>query len=186
MRYREATLADAESIALLHAQSWQRHYRGILREEYLQNQVKEDRRQIWQTRLQAPPNNQYVLVADEENTICGLACVYAREDPVWGSLLDNLHVAPTYKGQSIGTRLLLLAARWAYRQDPTLPFYLWVYAQNDSARQFYARLGGSHAETQRVENPGGGYADACRYVWTDVARLMDHPLLQENNSNLPI
>ena len=173
MNYREATIEDVEQIASLHAQSWQKHYRGILQENYLNTQVLEDRRQVWQARLQHPAENQYVLVAEENHKICGLACLYLNHDSVWGSLLDNLDVSSAYKGQGIGRQLLVSVAAWAYARSPLLPVYLWVYTKNESARGFYASLGGSHVETQEVENPGGGYGEVCRYVWKDVPTLLD-------------
>jgi GNAT superfamily N-acetyltransferase len=173
MIYREATLQDSEPIALLHARSWQEHYRGILREEFLTSQVQEDRLQVWQSRLENPQPNQYVLVAQDKDKLCGLACVYSKEDPIWGSLLDNLHVLSDYKGQGLGTYLLKAAAAWAYRQDPAIAFYLWVYAKNESARKFYESLGATHEQTQVVENPGGGQAEACRYVWRQVNQLVE-------------
>lgn len=173
MVYREATLQDIEPIALLHARSWQAHYRGILREEFLNGQVQENRLQVWQSRLANPQPNQYVLVAQHEDKLCGLACVYFKEDPLWGSLLDNLHVLADYKGQGLGTQLLKAAAAWAYRQDPAIPFYLWVYAKNESARKFYERLGATNTQTQVIDNPGGGQAAACRYVWRQVDQLVE-------------
>ena len=176
MIYREATLQDSEPIAQLHARSWQAHYRGILREEFLNSQVQENRLQLWQSRLENPQPSQYVLVARQEDKLCGFACVYFNEDPVWGSLLDNLHVSVDYKRQGLGTHLLKAAASWAYRQDPAIPFYLWVYAQNESARKFYERLGGVNSQTQVVDNPGGGQAVACRYVWRQVNQLVEPDL----------
>jgi GNAT superfamily N-acetyltransferase len=173
MIYREATPEDVEQVALLHAQSWQRHYRGILQEDYLKNQVLTDRRQVWRERLQHPAENQYVLLVEEDHMLCGLACLYFNHDPVWGSLLDNLHVSSVYQGQGIGRQLLASVAARAYAYNHSLPLYLWVYAKNESARGFYASLGGSHEETQRVENPGGGYGEVYRYVWKDVTILFD-------------
>jgi hypothetical protein len=99
MIYREATSKDSEQVALLHARSWKENYRGILREEYLNHEVEQDRLKVWRERLEHPKDNQYILLAEDNNIICGLACVYANHDPVWGSLLDNLHVLSTYKGQ---------------------------------------------------------------------------------------
>src|SRR3712207_2699051 len=140
MTYREATLADSPAIALLHARSWQLHYRGILSDAYLDQQVVDDRRKVWEGRLTHPAPNQYVLVAkDGGGTICGLACVNAGENPVWGPLLDNLQVLPAYQGSGLGERLLATAARWAFQRAPAVPFYLVVYEQNGKARRFYAR-----------------------------------------------
>ncbi|MGB3850078.1 MAG: hypothetical protein WA958_08940 [Tunicatimonas sp.] len=58
--YRAATLADAEAIAQLHAQSWQQHYRGIMRDDYLDHSVREDRQAVWAERLKSPTVNQHI------------------------------------------------------------------------------------------------------------------------------
>ncbi|MBD0257157.1 MAG: GNAT family N-acetyltransferase [Cytophagales bacterium] len=156
MTYREATPQDSAGIALLHARSWQLHYQGILSDAYLAH----------------PAPNQFVRVAEDGGTLCGLACAYAAEDPVWGSLLDNLHVSPGYQGRGVGTRLLAEAARWAAQRAPGVPFYLLVYEQNEKARRFYESAGGTCAETLLVDNPGGGRSPACRYVWRDLSLLV--------------
>ena len=176
MIYREATFSDTEKIALLHAQSWQRNYRGILLDDYLDNTVYNDRLATWKGRLQAPAENQYILLAEEDNILCGLACVFANHDPVWGALLDNLHVTADKKGKGIGTQLLVSAAKWAYTQNPGNNFYLWVYEKNTAARKFYEGLGGINQEVTITDNPGGGSASICRYVWTDVQKLIDQYL----------
>jgi GNAT superfamily N-acetyltransferase len=172
MIFREATQQDSEQIALLHARSWQENYRGILRDEYLNHEVTQDRVNVWSERLQHPKENQYILVAEDNGGICGLACVYASYDPVWGSLLDNLHVLSTYKGKGLGRKLLRSAASWAYEQAPAKPFYLWVYTRNISARKFYEQMGGIDEETTQVENPGGGYGEVHRMVWRDIPALL--------------
>lgn len=171
--YREATANDAEKIALLHAQSWQRHYRGIMQDAYLDGPVEENRLEVWKGRLHNPQDKQYVLVAEEDDQLCGFACVFAEYDPAWGALLDNLHVSQQYQGKGIGARLLKSAAKWAYMRNPDAGFYLWVFVKNTSARKFYENLGATNQEVVATENPDGGFADACRYVWTDVKKLVE-------------
>jgi GNAT superfamily N-acetyltransferase len=172
MILREATQKDSEQVALLHARSWQENYRGILLDEYLNNQVQQDRLKVWAERLQCPKDNQYILVAEDKAVICGLACVYANHNPVWGSMLDNLHVLSIYKGQGLGKTLLRSTAAWAYEKAPAKPFYLWVFTKNVSARKFYNQMGGTSEEITEVENPGGGYGEVHRYVWRDIPALL--------------
>lgn len=165
MNYREATVADSEQIATLHAQSWRQTYRGILLDEYLDGAVMQDRLAVWQERLTAPAPNQRILVAEENGQILGFACMYGDTDPQWGSLLDNLHVNQLVKGRGVGTELILRTAQWIKQQQQYIGLYLWVYEKNQAARRFYENLGAEHVETQVLENPGGGKAVACRYVW---------------------
>lgn len=114
----------------------------------------------------------YVIMAESGGTICGFACAYAGEDPVWGTLLDNLHVHTDQKGQGVGTVLIKSAAHWSYTKNRDLGFYLWVLAQNTNARAFYKNLGAANQELVSDENPGGGFSDAYRYVWLDVTKLI--------------
>ncbi len=171
MIYRQATRDDSAAIALLHARSWQLHYRGILTDAYLDNQVLDDRRKLWESRLAHPPPNQSIQLAEDGGVLRGFACAYAGHDPAWGSLLDNLHVSPGCQGQGVGTRLLTAAASWVFGRAPAVPLYLLVYRQNESARRFYESLGGTCEETFLTDNPGGGQAEVCRYVWRDPGQL---------------
>jgi GNAT superfamily N-acetyltransferase len=171
MIYRTATPEDAEKIALLHTKSWQRHYRGILRDAFLDGPLQTDRLTLWKSRLLHPTDTQFVLLAEENETLAGFACVLADADPLWGALLDNLHVVAERKGQGIGTRLLKSAARWAYQRNPAALFHLWVFEENTNARRFYESLGGVNQEVVSTANPGGGWANACRYGWTDLKEL---------------
>jgi len=106
--YRTATLIDTQAIGLLHATSWQQHYKEVLSEAYLKDYVVED-------------------------IVCGFICLFFQEDPVWGTLLDNLHVAYDWKGKGIGASLLKAGHQWSLQQDANLSMHLWVYASNKAA-----------------------------------------------------
>ena len=90
-----------------------------------------------------------------------------NHDPVYGALLDNLHVAKQYKGRGIGRELIKQSAGWVQQQQPASPYYLWVYEENQAARNFYDRLGATNQEAVR-----GEYATALRYVWPDLPALI--------------
>lgn len=170
--YREVTADDAESIAQLHSLSWQQNYRGAFSDEFLNGPVLENRQQVWQRRLRQPAPDQYVIMAEFGKTICGFACAYLAEDPVWGTLLDNLHVRKERKGQGIGSVLLKSAAQWSYQKNPEAGFYLWVLVQNGSARKFYDHMGGIEQELVSRENPDESFSDCYRCVWPDVTKLL--------------
>lgn len=170
--YREATSDDTEQIARLHSLSWQQNYRGIWRDDFLNGPVVENRQQVWWKRLTQPSINQQVIVAGREGTIYGFACIYADKDPVWGTLLDNLHVHAKQKGKGIGSSLIKSAARWAYHKNPESGFYLWVLPQNSNARTFYENLGATNAELVSQECPDGGFHPSYRYVWPNVLKLI--------------
>ncbi|GAB4037670.1 GNAT family N-acetyltransferase [Spirosoma gilvum] len=172
LTYRLATADDAEAIAQLHSLSWQQNYRGILTDSFLDGPVLENRRSLWQSRLARPTPNQHVIVAEDGAGICGLACAYANEDPVWGTLLDNLHVHRDWQGKGIGAVLMQTTARWASQQTPEAGLYLWVLVDNTNAQKFYNRMGGVNAEQVSMPNPDGSVSDCFRYVWTDLTNLL--------------
>jgi GNAT superfamily N-acetyltransferase len=86
-------------------------------------------------------------------------------EPEWGPLLDNLHVAPALKGRGIGRELLHRARAWVARAAPGRTMHLWVIDQNQPARRFYERVGGSPAERRTNEMTPGVHVSAVRYVW---------------------
>lgn len=165
MVFREAVQSDAAAIGNLHARSWQLHYRGSFSDAYLDGPVLEDRRQEWTRRLSEPSSNQYCLVAESEGRIIGLMCLYEQADPVYGSLIDNLHVAPEYQRAGVGQQLMELARKRLNDRHPGLPYYLWVLAANERAIRFYERIGGQRKEETWLTNRDGSTAFCYRYGW---------------------
>ena len=172
MPYREATSNDIDQIAALHTQSWRQTYRGILRDDYLDGDILQDRLAVWTNRLNSPAPNQFMVVAVENDQIQGFVCVFGDDHPQWGSLVDNLHVNQAVKGQGIGKSLMQAAAEWVRRHQQHPGVYLWVYEDNRSARRFYEKLGAENAEMHVKENPGGGSANTYRYVWKNAETLI--------------
>lgn len=188
MHYRAATFADAEQIAQLHAASWQRTYRGMLSDDYLDNAALADRRHVWDERL-APPRSgqivavadprgtaridtQFVAVAEEDGEIHGFVCVYGDADPAFGSLIDNLHVRHEHKSRGIGRQLMREAAAWLDEGHSARGVYLWVMELNTDAQAFYRRLGGSFRDIKESQAPGGGTTRGIRIVWPDLELLL--------------
>jgi len=92
LRFRAAGPDDAEKIALLHADSWRRHYRGAYADSFLDGDVVANRRSVWSSRLAAPANSTTV-VAEDDTGLVGFVHVVFDEDDRWGSFIDNLHVS---------------------------------------------------------------------------------------------
>jgi ribosomal protein S18 acetylase RimI-like enzyme len=171
MHFREARPDDAVAIATVHAESWRATYRGAYRDEYLDGDVLQDRIAVWEKRLSAPPANQFVVVAEENDAIVGFACAYGRDDERWGSLLDNLHVRRDLHRRGTGTHLLAEVAKWCRTHYPEVGLYLWVLEQNERAQAFYERMGASDRGGGAFVPPGGGHIDSRRYAWTCLADI---------------
>jgi ribosomal protein S18 acetylase RimI-like enzyme len=165
VRYREATSADIEGIALLHATSWRYAYRGSYSDAYLDGPVSEDRRQVWTERLTNPAPNQHVIVAEEEGEVVGLACSYGESDAQWGALLDNLHVHPDRHRKGFGRQLMIETMRWSAAAYPGRGLFLWVLEKNARAQAFYENIGGIRKDSEESQEPGGGTVVGLRYVW---------------------
>lgn len=175
MNYRAAIQSDAERIAVLHADSWRRTYRGMLRDDFLDGEVESNRLGVWNDRLARIRTDQFVLVAENKQQMLGFVCVCGNEDPHYGSLIDNLHVAHAHQREGIGTLLMRHAGYWLTQHYGQYGVYLWVMEANQPARRFYEKLGSTNAGVIDKPNPaGGGSAPNCRYIWSSPEGLA-HP-----------
>jgi ribosomal protein S18 acetylase RimI-like enzyme len=144
----------------------------MMADDFLDGAALANRRAVWHQRLHAPAPAQFVCVADEASRLIGFICAFAGDDPVWGSYIDNLHVAPGRHRQGVGRALMRRAGAWLARAAPDRGVYLWVMEANAPARAFYDRLGASNAGTIDKTDPGGGHAPNCRYVWASPFLLL--------------
>jgi GNAT superfamily N-acetyltransferase len=178
LRFRSAEKADAAAVAALHADSWQRHYRGAFSDAFLDGDVPGFLLSRWTGLLGAPDPQARTIVAELDGELVGLAHTRLGDDPAWGALLDNLHVSYGLKRLGVGTRLLALTAQAVLDSTPGSGLYLWVLEQNAGARAFYTARGGTCVETVRVPPPGGdpsrlnGSPMGMRLAWPDLSRLL--------------
>lgn len=174
MRFREGTVDDAAAIARLHAESWRNTFDFALNEEYRAGPIFEERRQAWAERMLKPPENQYVILAEEGDQLAGFACAYGANDERWGTLLDNLHVSADWQGHGLGKRLTGIVAEWCAANYPDDGMYLWALSGNTRACRMYEKLGAEVVETSTVSSvngdqwvsPDGGEVPCRRYAWT--------------------
>jgi GNAT superfamily N-acetyltransferase len=179
LRFRAAGSADAEAIAALHADSWRRHYRGAYSDAFLDGDVVADRVAVWSDRLREPDPERHTIVAEDGGRLVAFAHVAFDDDPTWGALLDNMHVAPGHKRRGVGSQLLALTAQAVIERRTGL--YLWVLEQNVDAQAFYQTRDGRPVGRAAVSPPGGvasrltGTPAKLRYAWTDPAVLLGPP-----------
>lgn len=172
--FRPATFADFPTLARLHAQSWQQTYRGLMRDDFLENEVAHERLTVWEERLSQPDPNRLVQMAEQDGDCVGFVCAFFDHDPTWGSYIDNLHVRPDKKGAGIGVLLMREAAVWFDSLRPDAPFYLWVLEGNHGARQFYERLGAVCQERVVRSTPYSPASAELRYCWPDTTPVMNY------------
>lgn len=163
--------AAVSTIARLHATSWRKAYRGILTDTYLDDDLEAERRTVWTVKLAAPDAGPGWL-ARVNNEAVGFVYVRPREDPRWGTLVDNLHVLAGHQGLGIGRRLLHTVGTWASAHAPNAAVHLWVFAENHPAREFYRRMGGAEVEFVDRAASDGRDLPEYRVAWTSPAALM--------------
>jgi ribosomal protein S18 acetylase RimI-like enzyme len=179
-RFRLAGPADAEAVANLHADSWRRHYRGAYSDAFLDGDVFADRVAVWTGRLREPDPRRCTILA-EDGSLVGFANTLFDDDPTWGALLDNLHVADGHKRRGIASRLLALTAEALIERPERTGLYFWVLEQNLDAQAFYEARGGRCVGRGVVSPPGGiasrvtGSPAKLRYAWPDPTVLLGQP-----------
>ncbi|MCB1914239.1 MAG: GNAT family N-acetyltransferase [Rhodocyclaceae bacterium] len=169
---RAARESDADAIARLHAESWRSSARGLMSDHYLDDEVYDERRSLWRSRLGSGDSPYLTLVAVQRDGLHGFICFKLRADPKWGNLLDNLHVDPELCGRGLGEALMRVGVTQVEQVAPGLPMHLLVFAANRGARRFYRRLGG--VESGEVQMPlpeADRNADAVRIAWATPVRL---------------
>ena len=144
---RRASSADATRIAAVHDAAWTGAYRGIIPGRELERMVAR-RGPLWWKR--ALDRHTAVLVLEVGGEIAGYATVgpnRMRMLPYAGEIYE-IYMKPEMQGLGFG-RLLFGAARRELRRYGLASFAVRVLADNDGARDFYARRGGRvAAETQ--------------------------------------
>jgi GNAT superfamily N-acetyltransferase len=164
-------------VALLHAESWRRHYRGAYSDVYLDGDIVADRLEVWVGRMAQPRVDQCTIVAETDEQLVGFVHTVLDADPLWGALIDNLHVTAGLKRTGIGSALLQEAALLVGERRPSVGMFLWVLEQNVDAQRFYAARGGECVGRDLVAPPGGdptrlvGHPTKLRYAWSEAAPI---------------
>ncbi|HEY6494474.1 MAG TPA: GNAT family N-acetyltransferase [Trebonia sp.] len=183
LKFRMAERDDAQAVAALHADSWQRHYRAAYTDAFLDDEAPGFLLKLWTKRLGAADPRARTILAERVrpaggDVLVGMAHTVLHHDPTWGALLDNLHVGYGLKRHGLGTRLMSLTARAVLDDQPGSGLYLWVLEQNVNGRAFYDARGGRRADTVVVPAPEGkaarlnGRPRALRYAWPDPSPLL--------------
>jgi GNAT superfamily N-acetyltransferase len=137
-----------------------------------------DRLAVWRARLRERDHGSCTILA-EDGGLVGFAHTVFDEDPTWGALLDNMHVAEGHKRRRIGSRLLVLTAEAVIARGRGSGLYLWVLEQNADAQAFYEAHGGRCVGRELVSPPGGirgrivGAPAKLRFAWRDPAVLLE-------------
>jgi ribosomal protein S18 acetylase RimI-like enzyme len=155
---RQAVPEDASAIAAVHVGSWQAAYRGLLPDELLDGLSAAQREVTWREAMtgDAPPA---VYVAVVDGAVVGFCAVAApgRDSDVGDDTAEigAIYVDPGLWRTGVGRALMDVALR-DLRADGWRWVTLWVLAENEPAREFYARFGFEPDGAELTHEPSGG------------------------------
>lgn len=146
---RAAMLADVPAIADIHVRAWQRTYRGMMPDAFLDALAPTQRIARWEGDVAAPDAEMTVIVAAESSSgqIVGFCSVCPQMHLAPGDAalppageIHTMYVDVEAKGRGIG-RHLIEAAEERMRAMGFTRGVLWMLADNAPARGFYERMG---------------------------------------------
>ena len=142
MQVRQATIADARTIAQIHVETWRAAYRGRMPDVVLDSLDMEKRAAFWKNYLACQSHG--TLVAELNQNIVGFCDLIPSRDqdsnPHIIAEIVAIYVHPNHWRQGAGRALChrtLAAARHGNFSAVTL----WVLASNMAARNFYQAMG---------------------------------------------
>jgi ribosomal protein S18 acetylase RimI-like enzyme len=164
---RAATPADADGIALVHVQSWQSAYRGLIAQEHLDQLDVARRAQGWTRSLTgSDPSLEATLVTVTDEQVTGFAGVGPSRDPDADPARTGevcaIYLLPQAWGQGLGRDLMTAAlARLADLGYQVAT--LWVLKDNARARRFYEAAGFTTDGSEQTVDIAGSPIDEVRY-----------------------
>lgn len=162
---RPATPEDAEGIAKAHTLAWQRAYRGVVPEQFLDTLQWELREAVWRKELTAPahPSSQIFVAVDDSGAVFGFVAVGpCRDDDLPGSFeIHALYLVPETWSTGVGGRLLEAALSVVPEGAGVA---LWVLEGNARGRRFYEAQGFTADGTSKVVEIGGQPLVELRYT----------------------
>ncbi len=135
MIIRQARKEDVRQIAEILVEDWQKAYRGIIADDYLDAMDAEQRYEIEVKRY-----DQYVVAAEGQE-ILGYAWNMMSDDEEADCEIIALYVRYNRRNGGIG-KALMRNAMDSFRQAGRKKMIIWCLKENEEARRFYEKMGG--------------------------------------------
>jgi ribosomal protein S18 acetylase RimI-like enzyme len=184
---RAATIEDAVEIGRIHVAAWRETYDGLLPASVLDGQSADRRARLWEKVLRAPGRHDTtgVFVAETGAGISGFGSCGRQRAATLKSRghdgeISTLYVLRAFQRRRIGAELMRTMAG-ALLDDGARAMSLWVLRENDGARRFYKRLGGTLAGV-REETLGLTVMSEVAYHWPALDRLADGLALADHDT----
>jgi len=160
------TLGDCDRVAEIRVRGWQRAYRGIVPQSYLDAMSVPENAERQRTRFLQNNPGVLNLVAVRDGEVVGWLChgpYREGEVPAEDAELYAIYVHPDRLGAGVGRALIQESIRRC-RAAGHPRMYLWVLEENARARRFYERSGFRPDGTQEPFEVDGVEVPEVRYV----------------------
>ena len=157
MMIRKAEKEDVRQIAEILVEDWQKAYRGIMDDAFLDSMSVDERYEIEGRRYQ-----KYIVAADGSE-ILGYAWLEASEEEPADCEVIALYVRYSKRNQGIG-KLLMQHAVSHFRETEKKKMIIWCLKENVESRKFYEKAGGKEFRTG-THNWGGKEYEMISYLY---------------------
>ena len=154
---REAIKEDAYIIAQIIVEDWQKAYRGIIDDDYLDSLDVNVRYEIEVKRY-----DKYI-VASNDSEVLGCAWLEKTDDKDADCEIIALYVRYSERNNGIG-KLLLNDAIARFSKDGRKRMVIWCLKDNLESRRFYEKVGGKESKTC-THNWGGKEYEMISYLY---------------------
>ncbi|SEC49212.1 Ribosomal protein S18 acetylase RimI [Beijerinckia sp. 28-YEA-48] len=173
---REATVADAPTLANVHVACWRETYPGLIPEAIIDRLSVQDRTQRWHDMLGNPDayNRTIALLAECGGKVVGFGSYsdqHAAELKRIGFTgeIGAIYLLRQAQKQGLGLILMAAMARGLIGHGHEAAS-LWVLRENGQARSFYEQLGGQ-VVGQKEDKRGEAVLIEVAYGWRDLPLL---------------
>ena len=157
MVIRSAKKEDVRQIAEILVEDWQKAYRGIMEDAFLDSMNAEQRYEIEVRRY-----DKFIVAADGDE-ILGYAWLEASDEEPADCEVIALYVRYAQRKNGIG-KLLMEYAFSRFREAGKKCMIVWCLKENHESRKFYEKLGGKEFRTGS-HNWGGKDYEMISYLY---------------------
>lgn len=154
---RNAEKEDVRQIAEILVEDWQKAYRGIMDDAFLDAMNAEQRYEIEVKRYEK------YIVAAEGREILGYAWLETMDDETADCEVIALYVRYSQRNKGIGKLLMQHAVR-SFREAGRKKMIVWCLKENYESRKFYEKVGGKEFQTGS-HNWGGRDYEMISYLY---------------------
>ena len=157
---REATLEDIPEVAILHVDSWNKTYKGIIEQEHLDNMKNNLDKRIERMKNEFNLRKMIVVILDNEIVAFSeftLTNEFSKDLDI-DCELCGLYIKNEYLGKGIGTKVFDYV-KSIFAENNKKKMGLWCVKENNNAINFYIRKGGTQVKEKPFTLAGKDYSE---------------------------